>query len=86
MKALHAAEIVTVEPSDFIPMPAKSISHRGVILTRSTLIRGIGAGHIKSRLLRIPGSTKGRRYLLRESLDAFLEKCLVDVPISRDEV
>jgi hypothetical protein len=74
--------LIPMDQADFIAMPSKAIIHKGVTLTRSTLIRAIDTGELKSRLFRMPGSTKGRRYILRESLDIFLQRCLVDSPPS----
>lgn len=66
---------------DFIPLPAKSLHHRGAEISRATLIRAAKRGLIKTRLFRQPGSTQGRRYILRESLDAYIEACMMDIPI-----
>ncbi len=75
-----ASVLVTVTAGDYTPLPAKSLTHRGVELTRSTCIRAMHSGLIESRLLRQPGSKKGRRYLLTASIDSYLERCMVDVP------
>ncbi len=58
---------------DFIPMPSKSVTYRGLTFSRSTLIRLWGAKAIKTTKLRYTGSTLGRRVILRESLDAFID-------------
>lgn len=77
---------IPLDIGDFLPLPEKDMTCRGVRLTRSTLIRAEKKGQIKTRLFRQPGSTKGRRYILRESLHAYIDRCMVDVPISSDEV
>jgi len=74
-------QFVSVGPDDFIPLPAKSITFNGVRLSRSTLIRAIAAEEIKSRLFCVKGSTKGRRYVLRESLEEFVRSSMLDVPL-----
>jgi hypothetical protein len=61
---------------DFIPLPAKSFQYRGITWSRSTLIRLANRGEIKMPGLRLTGSVLKRRMILRESLDAFLEKQL----------
>lgn len=72
------AGLIGFTSSDFIPLPIKSLSYRGLELTRSNLIRAIRRGDIKSRLFRQPGSLKGRRYILPESLDTYIDNCMVD--------
>ena len=64
---------VAYTAEDFIPMPAKPITYRGIQFSRSTLIRLWEAGKIKTSKLRISGSVLGRRFVLRESLDAFID-------------
>jgi hypothetical protein len=76
------AEPIQIDQADFVALPSKVLPYRGVDLTRSTLIRGMHAGLIKSRLFRQPGSVKGRRYILRESLDQYLAACMADVPLN----
>lgn len=65
---------VPYSAGDFIPMPSKSINHRGLTFSRSTLIRLWEAGEIKTTKLRISGKVLGRRVILRETLDAFIDK------------
>ena len=77
--------LVAVTEADFIPLPKKNLLHRGVSLSRATIIRSIKSGRIKSRLFRQPGSTMGRRYILRESLDQYLAACMADVPLNGNE-
>jgi hypothetical protein len=80
-----AQNLIVVSAGDYTPLPAKSLHFRGVELTRSTLIRAIKAGKIHSRLLRHPGSRKGRRYILTESLAAYLAAHMEDTPILKIE-
>lgn len=63
-------------PEDFIPLPSKSFQHRGITWSRSTLIRLADRGEIKMPGLRLTGSVLKRRMILRESLDAFIDKQL----------
>lgn len=63
-------------PEDFIPLPSKSFMHRGISWSRSTLIRLADRGEIKMPGLRLTGSVLKRRMILRESLDAFIDKQL----------
>lgn len=64
------------EAEDFIPLPAKSVQYRGISWSRSTLIRLANRGEIKMPGLRLTGSVLKRRMILRESLDAFIDKQL----------
>lgn len=77
------AGFVAVTEADFIALPRKSLTFRGVSISRATLIRAIKAGRLKSRLFRQPGSTAGRRYLLRDALDSFINEQMADEPLSR---
>jgi len=61
---------------DFIPLPSKSFQYRGITWSRSTLIRLADRGEIKMPGLRLTGSVLKRRMILRESLDAFIDKQL----------
>jgi hypothetical protein len=63
---------VPFSEGDFIPLPAKSFGYRGVIFTRSTLLRLREANRVKFAKFRFTGKTKPRLYVLRESLDAFI--------------
>jgi hypothetical protein len=63
-------------PDDFIPLPSKSITYRGITWSRSTLIRLANKGEIKMPGLRLTGSVLKRRMILRESLDAFIHNQL----------
>jgi len=65
---------VAFTAEDFIPMPSKPITHRGIPFSRSTLIRLWEAGEIKTTKLRVSGKVLGRRVILRESLDAFIDR------------
>ena len=65
---------VAFTAEDFIPMPAKPITYRGIQFSRSTLIRLWESGKIKTSRLRISGSVLGRRFVLRESLDSFIDQ------------
>ena len=59
---------------DFFPMPSKGFTHRGIQFSRSTCIRLWEKGEIKTTALRFTGSIHGRRYILRDSLDAFIDR------------
>ena len=59
---------------DLIQMPAKSLVHRGVKFSRSSLHRLGKAGEIKTAAIRFTGSTQRRRVILRETLDAFIDR------------
>ena len=65
---------VAFTESDFLPMPSKTITYRGIQFSRSTFIRLWEDGKIKTTKLRISGKVLGRRLILRESLDAFIDK------------
>lgn len=65
--------------ADFIPLPAKSFAYRGISFTRSTLIRLHKQQRVKFAKFRFSGNTKPRVYVLRESLDAFIESQLGSV-------
>ncbi len=59
---------------DFIHIPSqrKPLTFRGVQFSRSTILRLADAKKIKLAKLRLTGGVQGRRYILRESLDAFI--------------
>lgn len=63
---------------DLIQMPAKSLVYRGVKFSRSSLHRLGKAGEIKTAAIRFTGSTQRRRVILRETLDAFIDRQLTD--------
>lgn len=65
--------VVPFSSADFIPVPAKSFSYRGVNWTRSTLLRLRSKDRIKIARFRFTGAVKPRLFVLRESLDAFIE-------------
>lgn len=67
---------------ELVALPVKEIICRGVRLSRSTLIRAEQKGLIQTRLFTQPGSAKGRRYIVLTSLHAYIDSCMVDVPIS----
>ena len=78
-----AGAAVEMTAADFIALPnKKSIVHRGVPLSRTTLWRAIKRGDIKTKLFRQPGSVRGRRFLLVESLNGWLNMRMVDVPLN----
>lgn len=74
MKNTSTPTTVAFTAEDFMPMPSKSITHRGIPFSRSTLIRLWEAGEIKTCKLRVSGKVLGRRVILRESLDAFIDR------------
>ena len=59
---------------DFIPVPQKRLAYRGLNLSRSSTLRLINAGEILVAKLRVSGGRQGRTFILRESLDAWLER------------
>ncbi len=59
---------------DLIEMPAKMLVHRGVKFSRSSLHRLGRSGEIKTVAIRFTGSVQRRRVILRESLDAFIDR------------
>lgn len=63
---------------DLIPMPGKTLIHRGVKFSRSSLHRLGRAGEIKTAAIRFTGSVQRRRVILRESLDAFIDRQIAE--------
>jgi len=63
---------------DLIQMPAKSLAHRGVKFSRSSLHRLAKAGEIQTAAIRFTGSTQRRRVILRETLDAFIDRQIAE--------
>ena len=63
---------------DLIQMPAKTLVHRGVKFSRSSLHRLGKAGEIKTAAIRFTGSTQRRRVILRETLDAFIDRQITE--------
>ncbi len=59
---------------DLIQMPAKTLQYRGVKFSRSSLHRLGKSGEIKTAAIRFTGSSQRRRVILRESLDAFIDR------------
>lgn len=72
----YSGTIVPFTETDFIPLPAKSVSYRGIVFSRSTLLRMREQGRIKLASFRFTGAVKPRLYILTESLDAFIAKQL----------
>ncbi len=65
---------VALDSADFIEMPSKRIVYRGVRFSRSSLHRLAKDGQIKTAAIRFTGTCQRRRVILRESLDAFLNR------------
>ena len=63
---------------DLIQMPAKTLLYRGLRLSRSSLHRLGRAGEIKTAAIRFSGSAQRRRVILRESLDAFIDRQIAE--------
>ncbi len=63
---------------DLIQMPAKTLLHRGVKFSRSSLHRLGRSGEIKTVAIRFTGSVQRRRVILRESLDAFIDRQIAE--------
>jgi hypothetical protein len=70
---------------DLIQMPAKTLLYRGLKFSRSSLHRLGRAGEIKTAAIRFSGSTQRRRVILRESLDAFIDRQIADAVEPREE-
>jgi hypothetical protein len=69
--------------ADYIPLPKRGLDYRGLTLTRSPLLRAARKGELETLIFRQPGSRRGRRVITRASLDAYVSRCLVSVPLSR---
>jgi hypothetical protein len=65
---------VATTAADFIPVPQKRLDYRGLNLSRSSTLRLINAGEILVAKLRVSGGRQGRTFIIRESLDAWLER------------
>ena len=65
---------VATTAADFIPVPQKRLDYRGLNLSRSSTLRLINSGEILVAKLRVSGGRQGRTFILRESLDAWLER------------
>lgn len=63
---------------DLIQMPAKTLLYRGLKFSRSSLHRLGRAGEIKTAAIRFSGNTQRRRVILRESLDAFIDRQITE--------
>ena len=59
---------------DFIPIPPVRLKYRGLDLSRSSTLRLIKAGEFRVVRVRVTGGTKGRTFILRDSIDAWLER------------
>lgn len=64
--------------SDLIEFPSRSLTFRGVRFSRSSIYRLAEAGEIKTVPIRFTGSTQRRRVILKESLDAFLDRQIAE--------
>jgi hypothetical protein len=45
------------------------------IFSRSQVYVHIGAGHFKTKLLRLPGNVRGTRVVLTSSIEAYINGC-----------
>lgn len=71
-------QIILPHDADLIPMPSKSLVYRGMPFSRCTIYRLADAGEIKTTAIRLTGSSQRRRVILRESLDAFLDRRIAE--------
>ena len=63
-------------PDDFIPFPMKRLAYRGLNLSRSSLLRLREAKEIRVANFSITGGRQRRVMIIRESLDAWIERQL----------
>lgn len=70
--------LVASTDQDFIPLPRGTLFYRGLKLSRSLLYRLREAGDIKVKQFRVTGGLQGRTFILRESLDAWIERQLAE--------
>jgi hypothetical protein len=63
-------------PDDFVPFPLKRLAYRGLNLSRSSLIRLRDAKQIRVANFRVTGGRQKRVMIIRESLDAWIERQL----------
>ncbi len=64
--------------ADLIEMPSRTLVFRGLRFSRSSLYRLADEGEIKTVPIRFTGSTQRRRVILKESLDAFLDRQIAE--------
>jgi hypothetical protein len=61
-------------PDEFIPFPEGRLDYRGLKLSRGALRRLADAGEIKTKEIRIPPAVRGRVYIIRGSLDDWIDR------------
>jgi hypothetical protein len=54
-------------------------------LSSNTIYKYVHSGHIVNALVKLPGNTRGRRLINRASLDAFIERYVVDTKREADQ-
>lgn len=72
----HTTQVTQAADFLAIPKPSGRLDYRGIDLSRSSILRLAEANQIKLVKLRVTGSAKGRTFILRESLDAWLNRQL----------
>jgi hypothetical protein len=70
------ATLTPVTPDDFIPFPMKRLAYRGLNLSRSSLLRLRDAKQIRVASFSVTGGRQRRVMIIRESLDAWIERQL----------
>jgi hypothetical protein len=45
------------------------------VFSRSQVYVHIGAGHFKTKMLRLPGNVRGTRVVFTESIEAYINSC-----------
>jgi hypothetical protein len=68
--------LTPVTPDDFIPLPMKRLAYRGLNLSRSSLLRLRDAKQIRVASFSVTGGRQRRVMIIRESLDAWIERQL----------
>jgi hypothetical protein len=68
-------EVYTIaSDDDFVPIPQKRLKYRGINLSRSSVLRLAASHDIKLVKVRVTGGAKGRSFILRESIDAWINR------------
>jgi hypothetical protein len=70
--------LVPVSVDDFLPFPVKRLSYRGLNLSRSSLFRLRDSKQIRVANFSVTGGRQRRVMIIRESLDAWIERQLIE--------
>lgn len=65
--------IIVDDNAEFVPMPSGRLSYKGITLSRTSVYKLIESREIKTTKVRVAGSTQGRVYLLRSSLESWFQ-------------